>query len=64
MSPDENAGVLGTMTAHLYMRVGNTNLTEIGTAEVEVGPNITLDEALAECFENAAKTLREGRERG
>lgn len=61
---DENAGVLGTVTVHLYMRAGNTNLTEIGTAEVEVGPNITLDAALADCFEDAARTLREGRERG
>lgn len=55
---------LGTMTAHLYLRVGNDNLREIATAEVEVGPTIKLDAALADMFEAAAKTLREGREHG
>ena len=61
VSEDENNAALGTMTAHLYLRVGSDNLREIATAEVQVGPTIKLDAALADMFEAAATTLREGR---
>lgn len=61
MSPDETteAGVLGTMTAHLYVRIGDSGLSEVGTAELEVGPKIKMDLALADIFESAAKALRD-----
>jgi hypothetical protein len=62
MAGDE--GVLGTMTVHLYMRVGDSGLTEVGTAEVDVGPRIKMDVVLADMFESAAKNLRAKEPRG
>ena len=58
--PPVEPGPLGTMTAHIYVRVGNSNLTEIGTCEIPVGPTIKMDTALADMFESAASSLREG----
>lgn len=50
--------VLGTMTVHLYMRAGNSGLTEIGSAEIDVTPTLMMNEALADIFEQGAIALR------